>query len=132
MHFISQKLKSTQFSQKLYKRRKLNPLILTERKEPKTRYFPPQCVILPPRWLSSARFKYKPGYRPCDLLSIECSHWLKLQHSDWRADLVKDFFEKMNFPPKRALKFFTGHMIYNLDYTYILQTTTTLGFQESN
>ena len=97
--------------------RKLNPLILTEQKEPKTRYFPPQCVILPPRWLSSARFKYKPGYRPCDLLSIECSHWLKLQHSDWRADLVKDFFEKTNFPPMRALKFFTGHMIYNLAYT---------------
>ena len=23
---------------------------------------------------------------------FECSHWLKLQHSDWRANLVKDFF----------------------------------------
>ena len=23
---------------------------------------------------------------------FECSHWLKLQHSDWRATLVKDFF----------------------------------------
>ena len=22
------------------------------------------------------------------------SHWLKLQHSDWRANLVKDFFDK--------------------------------------
>ena len=22
------------------------------------------------------------------------SHWLKLQHSDWRANLVKDFFYK--------------------------------------
>ena len=74
-------------------------------------------IINSVRWLSSARFKYKPGYRPCDLLSIECSHWLKLQHSDWRADLVKDFFEKTNFPPMRALKFFTGHMIYNLAYT---------------
>ena len=25
---------------------------------------------------------------------FECSHWLKLQHSDWRANLVKDFFNK--------------------------------------
>ena len=23
---------------------------------------------------------------------FECSHWLKLQHSDWRANLVKEFF----------------------------------------
>ena len=23
---------------------------------------------------------------------FECSHWLKLQHSDWRSNLVKDFF----------------------------------------
>ena len=23
---------------------------------------------------------------------FKCSHWLKLQHSDWRANLVKDFF----------------------------------------
>ena len=22
---------------------------------------------------------------------FECSHWLKLQHSHWRANLVKDF-----------------------------------------
>ena len=24
---------------------------------------------------------------------FKCSHWLKLQHSDWRANLVKDFFK---------------------------------------
>ena len=35
------------------------------------------------------------------------------------------FFEKINFPPTRALEFITGHMIYNLAYTLILQTTTT-------
>ena len=23
---------------------------------------------------------------------FKSSHWLKLQHSDWRANLVKDFF----------------------------------------
>ena len=50
---------------------------------------------------------------------------MKLQHSDWKANLVKDFFEKMNFPPMRALKFITGHMTYDLAYTEILQMTTT-------
>ena len=25
---------------------------------------------------------------------FKSSHWLKLQHSDWRANLVKDFFDK--------------------------------------
>ena len=30
---------------------------------------------------------------------FKSSHWLKLQHSDWRANLVKDFFLQMNFPP---------------------------------
>ena len=48
---------------------------------------------------------------------FEFSHWLKLQHSDWRANLVKDFFEKIFFPSMRALEFITGHMIYNLAYT---------------
>ena len=47
---------------------------------------------------------------------FKCSHWLKLQHSDWRANLVKDFFE-INFPPMRALEFITGHMVYKLAYT---------------
>ena len=28
---------------------------------------------------------------------FECSHWLKLQYSDWRANLVKDFFYKEIF-----------------------------------
>ena len=48
---------------------------------------------------------------------FKCSHWVKLQHSDWRANLVKDFFEKINIPPMRALEFITGHMVYNLAYT---------------
>ena len=47
------------------------------------------------------------------------SHWLKLQRPDWRANLVKVF------PPMRELEFITGHMIYNLAYTEILQMTTT-------
>ena len=34
-------------------------------------------------------------------------HWLKLQHSDWRDNLAKDF------PIMRALEYITGHEIYN-------------------
>ena len=34
---------------------------------------------------------------------FEFSHWLKLQHSDWRANLVKDLF-KIDFPPMRAVE----------------------------
>ena len=52
-----------------------------------------------------------------------CSHWLKLQHSDWRANLAKCFF-LINFPPMRALEIIKGHMIYNLAYTYKLQLKT--------
>ena len=30
---------------------------------------------------------------------FKSSHWLKLQYSDWRAYLVKDFFLQIGFPP---------------------------------
>ena len=49
---------------------------------------------------------------------FECSYWLKSQHSDWRANLVKDSL-KIDFPPMRALEIVTGHVIYNLAYTYL-------------
>ena len=51
---------------------------------------------------------------------------LKLQHSDWRANLVKYFLLKIDFPIMRALEFITGHVIYNLAYTYKFQLKTTL------
>ena len=35
---------------------------------------------------------------------FKSSHWMKLQHSDWRANLVKDFFLQMNFPPMGILE----------------------------
>ena len=54
-------------------------------------------------WFSVGICKYKPGYKSHDLLQIQCSQWLKLQHSDWRANLVKDSFE-INFTPMRALE----------------------------
>ena len=39
-------------------------------------------------WFSVGICKYKPGYKSHDL----CSHWLKLQHSDWRANFYKGYF----------------------------------------
>ena len=50
---------------------------------------------------------------------------LKLQHSDWRANLAKDFFLQINFPPMRALEFITGHVIFKLCYNQIYQLKTT-------
>ena len=47
---------------------------------------------------------------------FKSSHWLKLQHSDWRANLVKDFFLQINFPPMRALEFIRDHMTFKLRY----------------
>ena len=47
---------------------------------------------------SSVRFSYKLGYKPRDLF-FDSSHWLKSQHSGWRA-----------------LKSITGHVIYNPAY----------------
>ena len=35
---------------------------------------------------------------------FEYLNWLKLQHSDWRANFVKDFFKEINFTSLRALK----------------------------
>ena len=52
-------------------------------------------------------------------LNFNASHWLKLQSSDWRANLVKDFFLQINFPPMRALEFITGHVIFKLRYDQI-------------
>ena len=45
-------------------------------------------------------------------------HWLKLQHSDWRANLVKEFLQ-INFPPMRALEFIRDHMTFKLQYNQI-------------
>ena len=76
-------------------------------------------------WFSVGICKSKPGYKSLDLLQIfECSHWLKLQHSDWRAYIVKDTFVKINFPPMQALEFITGHVILNPAYTCKFQLKT--------
>ena len=54
---------------------------------------------------------------------FECSHWLKLQHSDWRANQY--LFWKINLPPMRPLKFIKGHVTYNPAYTYKFHLKTT-------
>ena len=56
---------------------------------------------------------------------FKSSHWLKLQHSDWRANLVKDFSLQINFPPMKALKFIIGHVTFKLRYNQIYQLKTT-------
>ena len=45
---------------------------------------------------------------------FKCSHWLKLQHSDWRA----------NLPPMRALEFLRDHVTFKLpyDFSYHMKT----------
>ena len=59
---------------------------------------------------------------------FKCSHWLKLQHSDWRANLVKDFFLQINFPPIRALEFIRDHVNFKLSYDFSYQMKTPLNF----
>ena len=55
---------------------------------------------------------------------FECSHWLKLQHSDWRANLVKDFFKQIFYQWEHSNNN-TGHVIYKPAYTYKFQLKTT-------
>ena len=75
-------------------------------------------------------FQVKGGFQLLDLIipelkshvipyKFKSSHWLKLQHSDWRANLVKDFFLQMNFPPMGALEFIRDHMTFKLLYNQI-------------
>ena len=69
-------------------------------------------------WFSVGVCKYKPGYnnKSHDQLYFNCSHWLKLQHSDWRTNLGKDLKEK-KISPMRALEFVTGRVMYDPAYT---------------
>ena len=50
---------------------------------------------------------------------FKSSHWLKLQHSYWRANLVKDIFLQINFPLMRALEFIRDHGTFKLWYNQI-------------
>ena len=75
-------------------------------------------------------FNYYGGFQLLDLIiprlkshmipyKFKSSHWLKLQHSDWRANLVKDFFLQISFPPMRALEFIRDHVTFKPWYNQI-------------
>ena len=55
---------------------------------------------------------------------FKCSHRLKLQHSEFRANLAKDFFLQINFPPMRAFEFIRDHVTFKLpyDFSYHMKT----------
>ena len=63
------------------------------------------------------------GFQLLDLILPELkSHVIpyKFKSSHWlRANLVKDFFLQMNFPPMRALEFIRDHMTFKLRYNQI-------------
>ena len=40
---------------------------------------------------------------------------------NWRANLVKDFFPKINFPTMRALEFISGHLVKPGQTTVVIQ-----------
>ena len=52
---------------------------------------------------------------------------LKLQHSDWRANLVKDLVLN-KFSTNESTQIIAGHVIYNPAYTYKFQLKTTVVF----
>ena len=55
---------------------------------------------------------------------FECSHWLKLQHSDVGVNLVNDIFFK--FSTNESTWIITSHVIYNPAYAYKFQLKTSL------
>ena len=67
--------------------------------------------------------RVKGGFQLLDLILPELkSHVIpyKFKSSNWlRANLVKEFFLQMNFPPMRALEFIRDHMTFKLRYNQI-------------
>ena len=49
---------------------------------------------------------------------------MKLQHSDWRANLVKYFFFENKFSTNESTRIITSHVTYNLAYNYKFQLKT--------
>ena len=63
------------------------------------------------------------------LATVECSHWWKIYFYKkilYKRKSCKGFFCKNKFSTNESTGFITGHMVYNLAYTQILQTTTTI------
>ena len=67
-------------------------------------------------WLSSVRFKYKPGYRPCDLLKIQV---LSLVENLFKKNPLQDLLSSVNavISTNERIEFITDHMTYNPAYT---------------
>ena len=63
------------------------------------------------------------GFQILDLILPELKRHVipyKFKSSHWlRANLVKDFFLQMNFPPMRGLEFIRDHMTFKLRYNQI-------------
>ena len=59
-------------------------------------------------WLSSARQKLSQLKSHVTPYKFNSSHWLKLQHSDWKANLVKDFFLTNNFSTNESTLIYKG------------------------
>ena len=72
---------------------------------------------------SAVVIHYYGGFQLLELIIRELkSHVIpyKFKSSHWlRANLVKDFFLQMNFPPMRALEFIRDHMTFKLRYNQI-------------
>ena len=68
-------------------------------------------------WLSSVRFKYKPGHRSCDLLKIRV---LSLVENLFvKENPLQDLLSSVNavISTNKRIEFITGHMTYNPAYT---------------
>ena len=64
------------------------------------------------RWLSSVRFKYKPGYRSCDLLKMQV---LSLVENLFKKSPLQDLLSSVNavISTNERIEFITDHMTYN-------------------
>ena len=73
----------------------------------------------PSRWLSSARFKYKSGYRPCDLLQI----WVLslMENLFFQKNPLQDLLSSLNAVVSTNERHWiiTGHVTFKLCYNQI-------------
>ena len=68
---------------------------------------------------------YKPGYRPCDLLQIQVLSLV--ENLFLQKNPLHNFLSRLNavISTDESTEFITGHVIYNLAYTYKFQLKTT-------
>ena len=76
---------------------------------------------MPDRWFSVGRFDYN-GPVKIQFLSLVKITAFRLERKS------SNFFLQINFPPMRALKFITGHVIFKLRYNQIYQLKTTFTY----